>query len=251
MPVRRALQRLSRRLGEGASPDPAAPADPAQPGRLDLGSLRRLTPVSDIYGLDRGNPIDRYYGEEFLERHSTDIRGRVMEINDGRYTRRFGGDRVSHLEIVHPDPGNPQATLIADLSDAPHIPDDSFDCAICTQTLMYIYDVRAAIRTLHRILAPEGVVFVTVPGVSRITQPEDEIWGDWWRFTTKSITRLFEEAFGQHAVTVETYGNVLAAAAQLYGIAAEELTRPELNHRDPNFEVLLALRAEKRRAPAP
>ena len=112
---------------------------------------------------------------------------------------------------------------------------------------MYLYDIRAALGTLNRILAPGGAVLVTVPGVSRITQPEDEIWGDWWRFTTKSITRLFEEAFGgPEQVTVATYGNVLTATAQLYGIAAEELTAEELDHRDPNFEVLLAVRAQKR-----
>jgi SAM-dependent methyltransferase len=202
--------------------------------------------VSDIYGLDRGNPIDRYYGEGFLDRFAGDVRGRVLEINDPRYSERYGGGRVTKQDILHPDEGNPQATIVADLADAPQIPDDSFDCLICTQTIMYIYDVHAAIRTMHRILAPGGVVFVTVPGVSRICQPEDEIWGDFWRFTTKSITRLFEDAFGgPGGVTVEAYGNVLTAAAQLYGIAAEELTRQELDHRDPNFEVLLAVRAQK------
>jgi SAM-dependent methyltransferase len=238
MAVRRALQRLGQRRQDAA--------EPGRPGTLDLGSLRRLTPVSDIYGLDRGNPIDRYYGEAFLDLHEADVRGRVLEINDDRYAKRYGGDRVTRLDILHPDEGNPQATIVADLASAPQIPDDSFDCAICTQTLMYLYDVAAAVSTLHRILAPGGVVFVTVPGVSRITQPEDEIWGDWWRFTTRSIRRLFEDAFGEgEAVTVETYGNVLTATAQLYGLAAEELTPQELDHRDPNFEVLLAVRAQK------
>jgi SAM-dependent methyltransferase len=237
MPLKRPLGRIRWRRSDDA---------------LDLGGLRRLTPVSDIYGLDRGNPIDRYYGEDFLDRHQADVAGRVLEVNDDRYAKRYGGDRVTKLDIVHPDGGNPQATIVADFADAPQIPDDSFDCAICTQTLMYVYDIAAAMRTLHRILAPGGVVLVTVPGVSRITQPEDEIWGDWWRFTTRSITRLFEEAFGgPDGVTVATYGNVLTAAAQLYGIAAEELTRQELDHRDPNFEVLLAVRAQKRSGPAP
>lgn len=242
------IQRLKRKVADPPAADNLE--DPPAPGNLDLGSLRRLTPVSDIYGLDRGNPIDRYYGEGFLDLHAADVRGRVLEINDDRYSKQYGGDRVTKLDIIHPDDSNPQATIVADLADAPHIPDDSFDCMICTQTIMYIYDIQAALRTIHRILAPGGVVLVTVPGVSRICQPEDQIWGDWWRFTTKSIWRLFEDAFGHpDAVTVETYGNVLTAAAQLYGIAAEELTREELDHRDPNFEVLLAVRAQKRSAP--
>jgi SAM-dependent methyltransferase len=270
VPIRRALRKLGGSRVTGAAepgPEPVAPAEPGPaaaepqaagaaappPGQLDLGSLRRLSPVSDIYGLDRGNPIDRYYGEAFLDRHAADVRGRVLEINDDRYSKRYGGDRVTKLDIVHPDDSNPQATIVADLADAPQIPDDSFDCMICTQTIMYIYDVHAAVRTMNRILAPGGVVFVTVPGVSRICQPEDQIWGDFWRFTTKSITRIFEDAFGKNGagnVTVATYGNVLTAAAQLYGIAAEELTGEELDHRDPNFEVLLAVRAQKAQAPA-
>lgn len=212
---------------------------------IDLGDLRRVTPISTDYGLDRGTPIDRYYIDGFLARNSLDVRGRVMEINDDRYTRQFGGDRVERTDILFAGEGNPDATIVADLSDAPQIPDDTFDCAICTQTLMYIYEVGAAIRTLHRILAPGGVVFASVPGVSKITGPEDEVWGDWWRFTARSIGRLFEEPFGRGAVTVEVYGNVLAAAAQLYGLAAEDLTAEELDHRDPSYEVLLCVRAQK------
>lgn len=219
------------------------------PVALDLGSLRRVTPISDVYGLDRGSPIDRYYIDGFLSRHSSSVRGHVLEIADDRYTLQFGGDRVERLDILHAPPGNEAATIVADLTDAPAIADETFDCVICTQTLLLIYDVPAAIRTLHRILKPGGVALATVPGVSRICQPEDQIWGDWWRFTTRSIRRLFEETFEPEYVAVEAHGNVLACAAQLYGIAAEELTAPELDHRDPNFETLLTVRAEKRSGP--
>jgi SAM-dependent methyltransferase len=241
----RAMRLPRSRRGFGKRPARAPDATPA-PGELDLGSLRRLTPISDDYGLDRGSPVDRYYIDGFLSEHAEDVRGRVLEIADDRYTRQFGGDRVQHLDTLHAPPSNGTATIVADLTDARQIPDAAYDCAIVTQTLLLIYDVGAAIRTLHRILAPGGVVFVTVPGVSRICGPENAIWGDWWRFTAISIRRLFEEAFHPDEVTVAVYGNVLAAAAQLYGIAAEELTAEELDHRDPNFEVLLAVRARKR-----
>jgi hypothetical protein len=45
-------------------------------------------------------------------------------------------------------------------------------------------------------------------------------------------------------VSVEAYGNVLTAAAFLYG-AAEELKSEELDPRDPDYEQLFALRAVK------
>ena len=44
-------------------------------------------------------------------------------------------------------------------------------------------------------------------------------------------------------MTVESHGNVLAASAFLYGLATSELTRVELDWRDPEYEVLIAVRA--------
>jgi len=56
---------------------------------------------------------------------------------------------------------------------------------------------------------------------------------------------LFAEAFGEENVSVEAYGNVLTAAACLYGLAAEELPSSALTLNDPDFEVLVAIRAVK------
>jgi SAM-dependent methyltransferase len=188
--------------------------------------------------------VDRVYIEEFLQRHVGDIRGRVMEIDDSTYTRRFGGERVEGCEILHVDPNNPRATMTADLSKADHIPSALFDCLIVTQTLHLIYDVSAAIATLYRILKPGGVLLVTVPGISQISQDEwKESW--YWSFTRCSLRRLFGEVFTNGDVQLEAYGNVLAATAFLYGLAAEELSSQELAYHDPQFEMLIAVRAVK------
>jgi SAM-dependent methyltransferase len=139
--------------------------------------------------------------------------------------------------------------VIADLADAPQISSDNYDCVICTQTLLLIYDVRAAIATLHRILRPGGTLLLTVPGISQICRPEMDEEGDYWRFTTRSLRMLLEEAFGPDDLTVEAYGNVFTATCFLYGIAAEELEREELDHHDPNYELLIGARAIKRNRP--
>ena len=114
--------------------------------------------------------------------------------------------------------------MLADLTCADHIPSDTFDCVILTQTLHLIYDVRAALKTLYRILKPGGVVLATFPGISQISQDE---WGAYWcwGFTTLSARRLFEEAFPAANVKVEAHGNVLVAMAFLQGLATEELRR--------------------------
>jgi SAM-dependent methyltransferase len=216
-------------------------------GGVRFGSLRRLTPISREYGFDRGLPIDRYYIEAFLARHAGDVRGRVLEIKDDTYTRRFGGERVTRADVLSLEAEDPCATIVADLVRADHVPSASFDCVIVTQTLQLIFDVRAALATLHRILRPGGVLLVTVPGLSQVS-PHAE-WGErWaWGFTTVSVRGLLAEAFAGGEVEVEAFGNVMAATAYLHGLAAHELRPAELEHRDPEYQ--LSIGARVRRAP--
>jgi hypothetical protein len=211
---------------------------------LDLGDLRRVTPVDPNWGFERGMPIDRIYVERFVGGHQADIRGHVLEIAAPDYATRYGS-RVEQVDILMAKEGNPEATIVGDLTDAPHIPSDTFDCAIVTQTLQFVYDVRAALATLHRILAPGGILLATVPGLTKISPPEDEEYGEWWHYTGRSALRLAEEVFGEGNVTVATYGNVLTAAGFLYGLAAPDLKPEELAAHDPLFEVIVGVRAVK------
>ena len=169
------------------------------------------------------------------------------------YARRFGGwtgtpdgdSAITALDVLHADASNPIATIVGDLATGAGIPEDSFDCVICTQTLHVIYEVEAAIATLQRMLKPGGVALVTIPGITQTCRPDRDLWGDYWRFTTLSARRLFESAFAPEGVRVEAYGNVLAASAFLYGLAAEELRREELEPRDPDYEMLIAVRSQR------
>jgi SAM-dependent methyltransferase len=183
--------------------------------------------------------------ETFLERYATDIRGHVLEIADATYTRRFGGQRVSHSDVLHVTPGHPRATITADLTCADHIRSETFDCIILTQTLQYIYEVRAALRTLYRILTPGGVVRATFPGISQIARDDMERWGEYWRFTTLSSRQLFAEVFPEDCVTVQAYGNIFTAIAFLHGLVVEELRREELDYHDRDYEMLITVRAMK------
>lgn len=216
-------------------------------GTVAFGDLRRLTPISPVFGLDRGLPvIDRYYIDKFLASCADDIRRRVLEMGDATYTRRFGGDRVTRSDVLHYVAGNPEATIVGDLIAADHIQSDSFDCIIVTQTLQMILDVRAALQHLHRILKPGGVLLATSHGISRIARREGiDPWGEYWHFTAQSTRHLFGALFPADHVRIVTYGNVLSAAASLYGLAAADLTREELDHCDSDFEVIVAVRAQK------
>jgi len=97
----------------------------------------------------------------------------VLEIGDADYTRKFGGKRVTHSDVLHVADRDPPATIVADLTAAEHIPSNAFDCAIVTQTLHLIYDVRAAIGTLYRILKPGGVLVVNSSLVPQKSERDD------------------------------------------------------------------------------
>lgn len=213
-------------------------------GSVRLGDLRRVTPISREFGFDRGLPIDRYYIEKFLSIQAQDIQGRVLEIGDDTYTQEFGGSRVTKSDVLHVVEGNPKATIVGDLTMADHIPSNTFDCIILAQTLHLIYDVRAALGTLYRILKPGGVLLATFPGISQSSQDE---WGDYWcwSFRTLSARRLFEEVFSAADVKVVADGNALVAIAFLQGLATEELRQEELDYSDPDYEVLISVRAVK------
>jgi SAM-dependent methyltransferase len=206
------------------------------------GTLWRTQPVSAEWGFDRGTPVDRHFIERFLAANAADIRGRALEVANSDYLRRFGTS-VEAMDVLDIDASNPRATIVADLTRADHIPSNSFDCIVLTQTLHIIYDLRAAIAHVHRILRPGGVLLVTVPAVSKISAslgPDR----DYWRFTPGSVARLFGTAFGTD-VTVRSYGNVLAAVAFLSGLAAEDLDASELAIDDELFPVIVSVRARK------
>ena len=214
-------------------------------GAVDFGSLRRMAPVSRRLGRDRGLPIDRYYIQRFLSRQAERVTGDVLEIGDDRYTRQFGGSRVSRSDGLPVSADNARATIVADLTRGEAIPADRFDCIILTQTLTFIFDLRAAVRTLRRILKPGGVVLATMGGITQSIRSPTDRWDYQWGFTTHSARLLFEEHFPAANVHVESFGNVLAATAFLQGLATEDLRPEELDYHDPDYEFLIAVTAVK------
>jgi hypothetical protein len=238
----RQLKSKTRKAASNGKDDTEQPVRRPPVGGVRFGDLRRLSPISRNFGMNRGQPIDRYFIEKFLTRHAEDIGGRVLEIKDATYTRRFGGDRVSVSDVLDVADDNPHATIVADLTRAEHVPSDTFDCIILTQTLHFIYDVRASIATLCRILKPGGVLLATFPGISQTSCREH---GEYycWALSKLSARRLFEEVFPAQNIEVSADGNVLAAIAFLHGLAAEELRHEELDSQSPDYEVLITLRA--------
>ena len=212
--------------------------------KINWHRLRNLEPISRKFGFDRGTPIDRIYIEDFLSKNQQSITGTVCEIADNSYSVKYGHN-VKKYEILHYTDDNKRATIVGDLVNKETLPQGEVDCFILTQTLNFIYDVKAAIEGLHYILTDQGIALVTVAGICQISRYDMDRWGDYWRFTDLSIKKLFEDIFGSANVEVETYGNVLTATAFLQGIPAEELTKEELFYKDIDYQLTITIKAKK------
>jgi SAM-dependent methyltransferase len=217
---------------------------------LIFGDLSRVEPVSRVFGLERGTPIDRYYIQEFIAANAGVIVGRALEVGELLYLKEFGARAnekyilAPSKDIVKSDP-EVRRTIIGDLTAPASLPGSVVDCFVCTQTINFVYDMRGAIRGAHRLLAPGGVFLGTVSGISQISRYDMDRWGDYWRFTTLSLERMLGEVFGSK-VEVKSFGNALAAQALLQGIAVEDLPNCELlNVHDEDYQLIIGFKATK------
>jgi hypothetical protein len=205
----------------------------------------RRKPISRQFGFDRGTPIDRYYIDTFLQKNNKCIKGKVLEVAENTYSKRFGSN-VTSYEILHYDNSNKNATIIGDLTKPDTLPENTIDCFICTQTLNFIYDVQNAITGCYKLLCAKGVLLATVSGLSQISRYDMDRWGDYWRFTDLSIRKLFESVFDKNNIEVTPYGNLFCANALLQGLAVEDLPNKHLLAKhDNDYQVIICIKAIK------
>lgn len=208
-------------------------------GRLLLAG--GVAPVSRTFGSERGRPIHRHYVDEFFAANAEVIGGRCLEFHDPGYLARFGGGRPTTIDVLDLEADNPHATIVADLTAPNPIESDRFDCIVCVHVLHLVYDADRLTSELHRMLAPGGTLLIAVPGTAMI----DPAWTEYRRWTALGIRTLLEQFFSPSDVHVEAYGNSLTAAAEMRGLAADEIAPRELRVRDDLFQVEVCARAVK------
>lgn len=211
--------------------------------------FRRLTPLRG--GRQPGTAIVTYYWSRFLERHRADIRGRALEVGSTFTLRRYGGDAMTHVDALDLTRHGPEITVTADLSRADHLAPDSFDCFVVPSTAHVIHDIRAALYHAIRILRPGGVLLIDFPCLDYYL-PRGLDMGTgrplflhWW-FTPIQVENLLREVgLDRSSYRMEVHGNLFTRIAYQLNMAAEELTRDELEHRDPGHPLLICVRAVK------
>lgn len=202
-------------------------------------------PISRVFGVDRGKPVDRHYIEQFLQAERELIAGDVMEIAEARYTRQFGAGTVRSSVLSFAGESSP-GVIVGDLTRPESLPAAAVDTFICTQTLNFIYDVRKAVEGLHTVLRPGGHALVTVAGICQVSRYDADRWGDHWRFMPGGIERMFQEVFGAEQVSTTVYGNSYAATCLLKGFATEECDTALLDRPDRDYPVVIAIKALRR-----
>lgn len=205
-----------------------------------------LSKPADVnFGWDRGGPIDRYYIEDFLRKNKNYIHGRVLEVGDNRYTNQFGGQKVITSDVLNVLEEGKRTTIIGDLTNKETLPSNIFDCFICTQTFQFINNIqKAAINSLF-VLKKGGVLLLTVPGVAPIPPVDYRKYGMYWCFTDMSVRKMFSNYVPDDNIHIETYGNVKAASAFLYGFGYPEMDKRELDIKDKKYQVIITARIIK------
>ncbi len=203
---------------------------------------KKTHPLSKVYGFDRGAPIDRYYIENFLNKNRQHIKGRCLEVLDNQYTLKFG--KATKSDILDINKNNNKANIYGDLRKLNDVKDNSYDCIILTQVLQFIDEYEKAIQECERILKPGGFLLATVPSLSRVDVASG-IENDFWRWTPTGAKFVFSKYFKNKNLVVEGFGNVLAGTGFWVGMAQEDLKEKNLKYFDPNFPILVTIKAQK------
>lgn len=202
-------------------------------------------PISRKFGMERGSAIDRYYIEYFLKNNKDLIHGDCLEIAENTYTLKYGENRIKNSYILHLK-GWGENVIKGDLETGEGIREAQYDCAIITQTLMFIYDIKKVAENIYRMLKKGGSALLTVSGISQISRYDADLWGSCYGFHVDAMKKLFEPLFGEENVRIETYGNMKVAVAMLCGLCQEDLTEEDFKAVDRDYPIIISVILKKK-----
>lgn len=195
-------------------------------------------PISTQFATERGIPIDRIYIDKFLEEHSAYIVGDVLEIEDSSYTKQYGGNRVKNMIVMDVSSTAAWVDFNANIETGDGIRESIADCFILTQTLMYVFDLKATAKNICRLLRKGGVALITCSGISQNSIRCMDHYGAYFNFNAA----VFEKMFADENVTVlETgsYGNVKTVSAHIAGLCYEDLKEEDFFDNDKYYPLIV------------
>jgi SAM-dependent methyltransferase len=211
---------------------------PPPPGQIDFGELRQPQLFRCDVNYSQDQALDQYYVEQFLRREMRLMKRRVLEIGSDHCTPEFAGSRTATITSI------PFAQETQVLHDLAVLKDNTYDALVMVQVLQFMFDLHAVLKHAHRVLIPGGILLAAMPGTCYVPNHVDGRML-YWGFTGLSVRTLLGSTFPARSIKIQSFGNVFVATAHVQHLAAQDLTRTELNHRDEHYPFILTFKAEK------
>jgi len=147
-----------------------------------------------------------YYAQEKITVPiiKNNVYGELIDIGSGNMPYRGAIEphitRYDSLDL-YPRPGG--VSIVGDVQKMDMVNDNSYDSAICLEVLEHVPQPNEAIREIHRILRPGGVLILSAPHLSRIHDSPH----DYYRFTRFGLQYLLTSA-GFDIMQVVTRGGL-------------------------------------------
>lgn len=164
------------------------------------------TLLREVYaGTSVGRALMHLQARDYLK-----IRGLVVDIGGGR--------RQTYLRYVQSECAccvtidielNPQVDVVASATNMP-LERDSVDTVLCFNVLEHIFDYRAALSEISRVMKSDATLFGWVPFIIGVHGAPN----DYFRYTKSSLEALLLES-GLAPVRMEYCGNVFLSAFDL------------------------------------
>jgi SAM-dependent methyltransferase len=209
-------------------------------GQVNWGDIRRSVPLCAITGFSRGTPIDRYYQRQFLQTVGHRITGSVLEIGGVAKDREFyelNSEKITSYRCMNIEPG-PGVDFVGDAHCPEVVAAGSVDTILIFNVLEHCYDPGRVIANIQHWLKPGGWCLALVPTAQRLHDRP----ADYWRLLPDGLNHLFRH-YSQ--CNLHIYGNTLTVVATFLGVAADELTLPELDNHHPDYPVIACVAAQK------
>ncbi|HAN75554.1 MAG TPA: methyltransferase [Planktothrix sp. UBA8407] len=205
---------------------------------IDWGDLKRTNPICQAFGFLRGQPIDRYYLDKFIEKIRPEIVGNILEIGAIETAKEsYQLTEESSYHVLNMDRWS-GVDIVGDAHDINVIQPESFDTIILFNVLEHCYAPWIVIENIHRWLKPGGKCFASVPSALKIHDAPQ----DYWRPLPDAFAWMLRN-FSQQKIS--TYGNLITVVAAYHGIVTEELTTEELDAYHPDYPVITCISATK------
>jgi ubiquinone/menaquinone biosynthesis C-methylase UbiE len=137
---------------------------------------------------------------------------RVADVGagDAPFRELFRHAKYATLDWGQSPHEGARAVDIVASADAIPVNDATFDAVLLTQVLEHVAEPLAVLQELHRILAPEGRLYLTAP----LAWELHELPHDYYRYTSEGLRHLMQSAgFGD--LTIEPRNDCFTTLAQL------------------------------------